>query len=390
MLSRTPPKLKLDFEPSSTDKPLALPGLISSLRPIKRISTQLNDELNLIHRFSYKNKNQHKSSVWWKRVIHVDRTLHRTLEEVESLLSQFGWRKDSDEVPNVEREQLVRGLLQLPRSLLLVEKSVQVLLNCVSILEQLIETKAFLAFILVVVSLIARLHSLSLVLHDELTKLSSVLLLLVETNELSRSVDPLIGKLPKQLQKYLTSTLTPRSLESTPSTSLSTPAPLLQTIESSTSKGDDLGDVIVRKPKRAEETKEEPGRAGETTEKLKKKKRTIPPVRVESMEEEPTLAVNRDEVAALPPPKKKKKMVRTEESAEGGKGSLFPFSPESETVKNPVGLSRNKERNGDIKVKKKKKLMPEGAAEDQQQKVLKEKKKKKARKSIDEIDAIFG
>jgi hypothetical protein len=92
MLTRTPPTVQIDLQASSSNSTLSLPGLVSSLRPIKRISTQLDDELNLIHRFSYKNKNQHKASVWWKRVIHVDRTLHRALEEVESLLSQFGWR----------------------------------------------------------------------------------------------------------------------------------------------------------------------------------------------------------------------------------------------------------------------------------------------------------
>lgn len=89
MLSRAPPVVRSTPTDTAT---LALPGLVSSLRPIKRISAQLEDELNLIHRFSYKNKNQHKSSAWWKKVIHVDRTVHRTLEEVQSLLSRFGLR----------------------------------------------------------------------------------------------------------------------------------------------------------------------------------------------------------------------------------------------------------------------------------------------------------
>ena len=122
------------------------------------------------------------------------------------------------------------GLLQLPRSILLVEKvslfsSLPTLLSFLSltpfflsnrvfkffsiahrssflssplpplqlsliriesflkrILEQLIETRAFLAFSLIVVSLIARLHTLSVVLREELDKLSKVLLGLIDSN----------------------------------------------------------------------------------------------------------------------------------------------------------------------------------------------------------------
>lgn len=51
-----------------------------------------------------------------------------------------------------------------------------------SIFEQLIETRAFLAFSLIVVSLVARLHTLSIVLQEELLKLSQVLLGLIDSN----------------------------------------------------------------------------------------------------------------------------------------------------------------------------------------------------------------
>ena len=51
-----------------------------------------------------------------------------------------------------------------------------------SIFEQLIETRAFLAFSLIVVSLVARLHTLSIVLQEELLKLSQVLLRLIDSN----------------------------------------------------------------------------------------------------------------------------------------------------------------------------------------------------------------
>lgn len=67
-----------------------LPGLVSSLRPIKRLGNQLKDEATLLSRFTYKNKNQHKGNGWWRRVVEVDRVIHRLVAEVGELLDQFG------------------------------------------------------------------------------------------------------------------------------------------------------------------------------------------------------------------------------------------------------------------------------------------------------------
>ncbi|GAA5909806.1 uncharacterized protein JCM6883_003099 [Sporobolomyces salmoneus] len=369
MLPRVPPAIQI---PSSSTATLSLPGLVSSLRPIKRISSQLNDELNLVHRFSYKNKNQHKASVWWKRVIHVDRTLHRTLEEVDSLLSLFGSSKDSDDVPTIQSQQVVAGLMQLPRSLVLVEKSIQVLLNCASILEQLIETKAFLAFILVIISLIARLHSLSLVLHDEVNKLSSVLLNLVEANNLSSIVQPLIARLPKELRKYLV----PQRTTSTPLSSVSaTPIPESVSVSAQDElgqvvrKADDLGDVIVRKPKKIEPEAEE-----KVEPPSKKKKRPLPIAQPAQEEDKAPDA----QVTMLPPVKKKKKVqeeteletVRAPKETLGSEGTVKP-------------VSRKKRIERDLGGEISSKVVTDGKEE-------KPKKKKKVRKSMDEIDAIFG
>ena len=203
---------------------------------------------------------------------------------------------------------------------------------------------------------------------------------------MSETVDPLVAKLPKQLRKCITTPFTTDSIETIPSTSLCTPVPPSELVGTGTSRGDDLGDVIVRKPKRAEELVE---RAGESLEKLKKKKRPIPAVPVESMKEEGRLKVAQNETAALPPPRKKTKTARIEEVPEHENDSLFPFSIETERNREPVKPSRNKEASGDIKVKRKKKSLTEGVVGGEQPQVVKEKKKKKVRKSMDEIDAIF-
>ena len=70
----------------------ALPGLVSSLRPLKRLSTNVSEEAALLRRFTYKNKNQHKGCGWWRRVVEVDRAVGRVTAEVDGLLGEFGMR----------------------------------------------------------------------------------------------------------------------------------------------------------------------------------------------------------------------------------------------------------------------------------------------------------
>lgn len=61
-------------------------------------------------------------------------------------------------------------------------------LNPYSILEQLVDSRAFLAFALVVVALAARLHSLFSVLFDDLDRAAATLSHLVEANKVRGSV----------------------------------------------------------------------------------------------------------------------------------------------------------------------------------------------------------
>lgn len=90
MISRTYRAEKELSEQSTSTAPV-LAGLVSALRPVKRISTQLAEESLLLRRFSYKNKNQHKGCGWWRKVIEVDRVMERLGTELEGLLREFGF-----------------------------------------------------------------------------------------------------------------------------------------------------------------------------------------------------------------------------------------------------------------------------------------------------------
>ena len=89
MLARTFPEVGVPTA-STSALPPALPGLVSSLRPIKRLASQLADEAALLSRFTYKNKNQHKGNGWWRRVVEVDRIVQRLVRELGGLLDLFG------------------------------------------------------------------------------------------------------------------------------------------------------------------------------------------------------------------------------------------------------------------------------------------------------------
>lgn len=81
------------FQPlasSSTSSPIPLPGLISSLKPIKRLTSQLAEESLLLRRFTYKNKNQHKANGWWRKIVEVDRVMSRLGDELDGVLGGFG------------------------------------------------------------------------------------------------------------------------------------------------------------------------------------------------------------------------------------------------------------------------------------------------------------
>ncbi|KAK4705289.1 hypothetical protein P7C70_g919, partial [Phenoliferia sp. Uapishka_3] len=232
----------------STATPL-LPGLISSLRPLKRLSTNLSEEAALLRRFTYKNKNQHKGCGWWKRIVEVDRAVERVGAELGGLLAEFGFgagEKEAGEGQTVGLDCVLRGVLRVPRSAALVDKFLEILLNCMSILEQLVESRAFLPFSVVVVALVARLHALSIVLQGDIGRLTAVLVRLAKANNMMENLKPALMNLPKTIRRYIileTPSDSNYLLQSTPSTPFGnspSPAPPPQIPQ------DDLGAPVSR------------------------------------------------------------------------------------------------------------------------------------------------
>lgn len=123
----------------------ALPGLLSSLRPLHQFTHQIQQESTLLRRFTYKNKNQHKGCGWWRSgIVQVDRVMERVVTELQGLGNEFArfvhrffrWRPQANRVAEVNSNEegiegseqkitlhhVVNGLIRLPRSLLLLEK----------------------------------------------------------------------------------------------------------------------------------------------------------------------------------------------------------------------------------------------------------------------------
>ncbi|KAL8292702.1 hypothetical protein RQP46_001314 [Phenoliferia psychrophenolica] len=221
----------------------ALPGLVSSLRPLKRLSTNLGEEAALLRRFTYKNKNQHKGCGWWRRIVEVDRAVERVTGEVGGLLGEFGMSVgDKEDAGAIGIAAVARGAVRLPRSAALVDKFIMILEGCASILEQLIESRAFLPFSVVVVALVARLHTLSTVLAGELVRLSAVLVRLARSNSILPQLEKDLLSLPKTLRHYIIlrppSAVPPSHPPSALHSPADSPAPLRA--------NDDLGAVISR------------------------------------------------------------------------------------------------------------------------------------------------
>ncbi|GAA5928177.1 hypothetical protein JCM10213_005670 [Rhodosporidiobolus nylandii] len=379
MLRRQSTAPTLALPPATT--PPAFPGLVSSLRPVRRIATQVSDEAQLLRRFTYKNKNQFKGTGWWRKLVEVDRTTSRASDELTAWLREFGLEGEKDETGVISREAVCAGLLRLPRAMLVVEKNIQVLLGCASILEQLIHSRAFLAFAVVVVALIARLHSLFTVLLDELSKTSGVLVKLAELNGLLDALQKPLLNLPRDLRRYLPldSANAPLSLpvsiapSAAPTPAAASPAPL--------SAQDDLGAVVARSSlsaKPAALPSPAPSAPSANPEPKKKKKRP-PPSSAEPSPAPSTLPSR----AASPAP---------------AVASLFPFDLDPAPAVKPVKRAKLAPMSAGVEDA----AMPTPAAKEKGEALKKPKKTKegdggkvkkkgsKKRKGGDEIDDIFG
>ncbi|TNY23493.1 hypothetical protein DMC30DRAFT_414178 [Rhodotorula diobovata] len=381
-LSREPPKLQLDLPVDPAAPPPAFPGLVSSVRPLRRLAAQLADETALLRRFTYKHKNQHKGHGWWKRVVQVDRVANRALAEVQGWLADIGCSADKDDVGPLTREAVCAGLLRLPRVMLVVEKNLEVLLSTATILEQLVESRAFLAFALVVVALAARLHALFAALFDECGRTAATLLRLVESNGLMTSMSSKIQTLPRTLRRFLT----------LDASALPSAAPSLAPSASATRRDsplpigtlDELGAAVERKP---------------------------PTPRATAASAAPQVPAR---LSDLKKSKVKRALVDEASSRESTPSSLFPFpldasaatsakvgppasdfSAPSKPLKRPRREAAGEQPPPRVAVARVRDEAAAGASAslagaDETEKALKPKKKKKKRAGGDEIDAIFG
>ncbi|POY71732.1 hypothetical protein BMF94_5093 [Rhodotorula taiwanensis] len=284
----------------------SFPGLVSALRPVRRSAGQLADEAALLRRFMYKHKNQHKGQRWWKRIVEVDRNTSRALDELVRWLAIFGMRPGSEEAGDLTREAVCNGFLAAPRALLIVEKNLQVLLNCAGILEQLVDSRAFLAFALVVVALAARLHSLFSVLYDDLDRASHTLKALVDANKLFGAVDGAVNRLPRPLRRFLPTN------SAAPATPAGPSAASRQADDVPLLPADDIGSVVRRPNAKAA--------VPSSGSSVKSSSATLQSLRVDSV---PSTGVNsRKAVPQMPPTSTDPDFGRRPGGSSKGKGGI--------------------------------------------------------------------
>ncbi|GAA6012917.1 hypothetical protein JCM10207_008376 [Rhodosporidiobolus poonsookiae] len=385
MLKRHYTAPNITLPPSKTTP--AFPGLVSSLRPISRIIQQATDEATLLRRFTYKNKNQFKGTGWWRKLVEVDRTTAKALDELNEWVGEFGSSGDKDEASVISREAVCQGLLRLPRAAAVVKKNVEVLLGCASILERLVHSRAFLAFAVVVVSLVARLHSLFVVLQDELSRTSGVLVRLVELNGLLSTLDKPLRNLPRTARRFLPldASLKPSLLPvSTGTLSTEAPTPFASSAPSPAPPAvDDLGAVVSRAALSAKLSPSPAPALAQAVDKPKaKKKRPLPPSAPAS-------------AAPSPPPPSEPASPASLFPFDLAPASSKPFRPSAASLDAPAAEAKAKKRPRPAAVESEggERGSVEGVKPGKVRSGKDEggkKKKVKKRKGGDEIDDIFG
>ncbi|KAM0787677.1 hypothetical protein ACM66B_003740 [Microbotryomycetes sp. NB124-2] len=221
--------------PASTG-PTSAPGVVSALRPVRRALPVLGKELQLLRRLVYKNKNQHKGSHWWRKVVEVDRITSKTLAVVHSWLDLFGKASGKDDTHLINDVAITSGLEQAARPLKLVAKSVQVTLDTASVLEQILDLKAFMAFTVTVTALIARVFALCSALMADLEKVIGVFWRVVQDEKLHTN-----GSLPAFVTKYRVPRHIATVAQETPP-----PSAAVSELERGPAR-EDFGDVVSRR-----------------------------------------------------------------------------------------------------------------------------------------------
>ncbi|KAK4056839.1 hypothetical protein OIO90_002089 [Microbotryomycetes sp. JL221] len=167
------------------------PGLVSALRPVRRAQSQLGEEVQVLRRLVYKNKNQHKNSCLWRKVVEVDRVSTRLVNELQQWTDGFGLGGSKEESFAIGETQVMQALQTSSRPLLLLDKALEVVLGAAAVLEQIIDLKAFMSFTITVMALTARLFTIATAIRSDLEKLVTTLWRIVDSDHLAMQAEVL-------------------------------------------------------------------------------------------------------------------------------------------------------------------------------------------------------
>ncbi|KAK4046994.1 hypothetical protein OIV83_005680 [Microbotryomycetes sp. JL201] len=151
------------------------PGVVSALRPVRRALPILGEELELLRRLVYKNKNQHRNSHWWRKVIEMDRVTFKLYGELQQWIDLFGQASGKDDTVAIYASMITDALERASRPIQLLNKTIQLSLDTAYVLEQILDLKAFMAFTITITALVARLFTLCSALKADMQKVVLVL-----------------------------------------------------------------------------------------------------------------------------------------------------------------------------------------------------------------------
>ncbi|GES86334.1 hypothetical protein RCL_jg18449.t1 [Rhizophagus clarus] len=140
---------------------------------------ELWDEVNILERLYYKNKNQHQRAGYFRKIIEVRKFFKRVKEmEINELMSEFigafystkieKIRNTWDQVPS--QEMVIFVMNRLIGVVLLMKKALQILSDAFSTFGALLRQTEFMSFALACLAILARLDIITRVMLEEIKK----------------------------------------------------------------------------------------------------------------------------------------------------------------------------------------------------------------------------
>jgi hypothetical protein len=122
------------------------------MNQLSKLGLEILKENKIIYRFSFKNFNQFKSNLWFKiSISQIYKINFKIINLIFNLSSTSSSRS----------QQEVEVIIQLPNLILLLQKIISILLKSNNSITQLINSRAFLPFALVIIASISKLFILS-------------------------------------------------------------------------------------------------------------------------------------------------------------------------------------------------------------------------------------